>query len=155
MPDPVGITPFRQFVDSLGDIRPEQHVGVAARGARSAADVTRMRDYLVQYYDGMEAPHSYVDDNNSVFDFVPIQQQPALRGSRPATPTDLPSPAPGSAATAADQLRARHVIQLHPYFRDRFGNQMSAPDGTIPVRRLTVENLARFATLENFFQKSP
>src|SRR5262249_5336726 len=35
------------------------------------------------------------------------------------------------------------------------GNRMHAPDGTIPMRRLTIENLARFETLHQFFRKSP
>jgi Neprosin len=155
--DPVGIVPFRQFVDSLSDIRPEQHVGVALSRARDVDAVEQMRNYLVSYYGTAEAPHSYVDDNGSVFDFIPIEQQPALRstGAGPATPPDLPQPPPAAAAAPTEQRTSRHVIQLHPYFRDRYGNQMSAPAGTIPVRRLTVENLTRFETLQHFFQKSP
>ena len=46
-------------------------------------------------------------------------------------------------------------MQLHPQLTDPFGNQMLAPDGTIPVRRKTLANLARFRTLREFFQKSP
>jgi hypothetical protein len=151
MADPVGITPFRQFVASLGGIQPQQHVGVALSRVRDTAAAAAMRDHLVRHYTGVEAEQSFVDENGSVFDCIPIEQQPALRatGGRAATPSDLPQGAAGAAPGA------QQVVQLGPHRRDQHGNQMLAPEGTIPMRRLTMENLTRFETLRHFFQKSP
>jgi hypothetical protein len=38
---------------------------------------------------------------------------------------------------------------------DRHGNAMKAPEGTIPIRRLTLDELTRFRNLQEFFQKQP
>jgi hypothetical protein len=70
-------------------------------------------------------------------------------------PTAPDLPQAEAAAGATDERRAMHVQGLHPDRRDQHGNRMHAPDGTIPLRRLTIENLARFGTLRQFFQKSP
>jgi hypothetical protein len=151
MADPVGITPFRQFVASLGGIQPQQHVGVALSRVRDTLAAAAMRDHLVRHYTGVEAAHSFMDENGSVFDCIPIAQQPALRatGGRAATAPDTPQGAAGPAPGA------QQVVQLRPDRRDQYGNQMLAPAGTIPMRRLTMENLTRFETLQHFFQKSP
>jgi hypothetical protein len=51
------------------------------------------------------------------------------------------------------------VPQLEPIRseapRDRHGNRMQAPPGTIPVRRVTLEELARFRNLRQFLRKYP
>ncbi|MBV8359986.1 MAG: neprosin family prolyl endopeptidase [Deltaproteobacteria bacterium] len=109
----------------------------------------------MRHYEGVEAQHSFVDANGSIFDCIPIGQQPSLRASGEAVPTapDLPQAAGGAGAG-----KHRHSIQiqpLHPDRTDQYGNRMHAPPGTIPMRRLTMENLARFSTLRHFMQKSP
>jgi hypothetical protein len=149
--DPLGITPFRQFVDSLNNVQPEVHLRAATSVVRDVSAIREMHDHLVRHYQGVEAQHSFVDENDSVFDCIPIEQQPGLRGhrGRPAAAPDLPQggagPAPG----------AHQLVQLHPDYRDRHGNRKHAPEGTIPMRRLTLEDLTRFQTLQHFFQKSP
>ena len=158
--DPIGITPFRQFVASLQQVQADQHVAVAGARVRDAAAVQEMNAHLVRHYAGVDAVQSFSDENGSVFDCIPVEQQPALRqaGAAPATPPDLP---PASADTSGvTQAQAvdrptEHVVQLHPDRRDQYGNVMHAPDGTIPMRRLTIQNLTRFETLQHFFQKSP
>jgi hypothetical protein len=64
----------------------------------------------VRHYTGVEAEQSFVDENGSVFDCIPIEQQPALRatGGRAATPSDLPQGAAGAAPGA------QQVVQLGP-----------------------------------------
>jgi hypothetical protein len=39
--------------------------------------------------------------------------------------------------------------------KDHFGNVMQCPEGTIPMRRLTLEDLSRFSTLRDFYRKGP
>jgi hypothetical protein len=104
--------------------------------------------------------HSFVDENGSVFDCIPIEQQPALKqsGTAPAAPPDLPKPTGAQAAQGlaeAPSQPTEHVVQLRADRKDQHGNTIHAPDGTIAMRRLTMENLRRFQTLRQFFQKSP
>ena len=150
MADPVGITPFRQFVASLGGIQPQQHVGVALSRVRDTAAAAAMRDHLVRHYTGVEAEQSFVDENGSVFDCIPIEQQPAL-GRQAAGRRRLPICRRGRQEPRRERSRWCNLAHR----RDQHGNQMLAPEGTIPMRRLTMENLTRFETLRHFFQKSP
>ena len=39
--------------------------------------------------------------------------------------------------------------------KDQHGNVMQCPPGTIPMRRVTLEDLTRFPTLRDFFRKGP
>jgi Neprosin len=158
--DPAGIVPFRQFVDSLQQVKPSQHLGMAESQALHEDAVQEMNNHLVRHYQGIEAVHSFVDENGSVFDCVPIEQQPALKqGAAPATPPDLPTsdaePRAAQGLAEASGRAAEHIMQLAPNRKDQHGNIMHAPDGTIPMRRLTMQNLRRFQTLRQFFQKSP
>ncbi|MEA2879656.1 MAG: hypothetical protein QOF14_4852 [Hyphomicrobiales bacterium] len=157
--DPVGIVPFHQFLASLQQVSPPLHVAAAGTQVEHADAANEMHSHLVAHYQGIEAVHSFVDDNGSVFDCVPVEKQPALRnkGAPPKAP-DAPAasePPHAQAATPGGERPTYHVGQLHPDRKDRHGNVMHAPAGTIPLRRLTMENLTRFKTLHHFFQKSP
>jgi hypothetical protein len=50
---------------------------------------------------------------------------------------------------------APHIWPVLRFACHRHGNRMLAPEGTIPMRRLTLETMARFRTLQHFLQKSP
>jgi len=159
--DPAGIVPFRQFVDSLQRFNAAQHLGVAESQALHEDAAQEMNNHLKRHYQGVEAVHSFVDENGSVFDCVPIEQQPALKqtGAAPAAAPVVPAPTtpPQSAETLTESpgRPTEHVVQLRADRKDQHGNAMHAPDGTIAMRRLTMENLRRFQTLRHFFQKSP
>ena len=115
-----------------------------------------MKEYLIKHYAGIEVLHSYIDENGSIFDCVPIGQQASAKESRQkvAKAPDLPTI---ESKTSAKYERKTNPIQapLRQDRKDRFGNAMFCPPGTIPKRRITLEELARFKTLRNFFQKSP
>ena len=45
-----------------------------------------MKAHILKLYDKTEAPHSFMDESGAIFDCIPIEQQPALKGivgSRP------------------------------------------------------------------------
>jgi hypothetical protein len=155
MPQPLGIQPFAEFLESIEAARPEMHLGVPDRRVANEDAFNEMRQHLQRHYARTEAQHSFVDENGSIFDCIPIEQQPARRDVQEplARAPDLPSY--GTPGSAADASRGMPVEQLNPNRLDRHGNAMYAPEGTIPMRRLTIENLARFETLRHFFQKSP
>ena len=98
--DPAGILPFRQFVESLEKVSPSQHFEAAGSQVLHEEAVQDMNNHLKRHYQGVEAVHSFVDENGSVFDCIPIEQQPALKqsGAAPAAPRDLPKPTGAQAA---------------------------------------------------------
>jgi Neprosin len=155
MPDPVGIQPFAEFLESIETARAAAHLGVPDRRVANEDAFNEMRQHLQRHYAQVQSQHSFVDENGSVFDCIPIEQQPARRGRSEPLPRASDLPSYGTAGSPTDARRAMHVEQLGPNRLDRHGNVMHAPEGTIPMRRLTIENLARFQTLRHFFQKSP
>ena len=133
---------------------------------KTNVDLQAMQAHLVQHYQGVEVQHSFVDANGSIFDCIPVAQQPALRGAAPATAPDLPAHLSPRLAMveSADalkllpvQARIAQPVQslLDTGKLDIHGNAMSAPAGTVPIRRITLEGMAKFETLQNFFRKSP
>jgi hypothetical protein len=113
-----------------------------------------MQDHIAKHYEGVDAEYSFEDAAGHVFDCIPVEQQPSLRGQtgRLPSPPDLrpvlegSPPQPGVIGPEPPQGGAQ---------RDRHGNLMQAPPGTIPMRRITLDELVRFRNLREFRQKIP
>jgi hypothetical protein len=113
-----------------------------------------MKAHIADLYEGVEAVHSFEGPGGTVFDCIPVEQQPALRESGRPVPKapDLTGvlrgedPEPRSVPTPSRPARVA---------RDRHGNEAWAPPGTIPFPRVTLEDLSRFETLDDFFRKAP
>jgi len=149
------IVPFAQFVQSLNAVRAEHYLNVPHSAIADEGSFEQMRSHLTSYYDGVQALHSFADANGSIFDCIPIEQQVSRRGQTSPIPTPPDLPGAAGAAAAGPPMPDNRIVQLHGDLQDPFGNQMLAPDGTIPVHRLTLENLSRFHTLRQFLQKRP
>jgi len=151
-----GFEPFNSFIQRVSTA--EVASVAAAPGAKvsDAAEIERMRQHVLSLYAGVAVSHSFVADGQ-YFDCVGLTEQPSLRAlglKSLASPPPLPpaSPAvgaigPGGAPQAlADQSRIWNG-------RDRFGNTQTCEAGRFPMRRVTLEEIARFGTLRQFFQK--
>ncbi|WP_371498088.1 neprosin family protein [Kitasatospora sp. NBC_00374] len=144
---------FAQFIDEVTSARHDEFARRSRSATAGADEFAAMRQHILGLYSGVDVPHSFVDDNGQIFDCVPIGDQPALKGGSegPAAPPDAPPrPDPqgeGPALSVQPQLRSDRL--------DKFGHAMSCPPGTIPMRRITLEELARGRSLKDFFQKSP
>jgi len=156
MPKKVAFPSFKAFIDSVQSAR---HGDYSARTASKVAHedaFVEMKAHILKLYDKTEAPHSFVDQSGSIFDCIPIGQQPALRGSAGAVPKapDLPhiELAGGRQSKYKDSLIKS---PLGPNRKDRHGNVMHCPEGTVPIRRVTLEDLTRFPSLKDFFRKGP
>src|SRR5438270_1120948 len=164
MPDPTGFSSLYTFIESL------QSASYAEFAARADSRIahedafSEMRAHILGLYEGVEAPHSFMDETGAIFDCIPVEQQPSLRGSAERVPSapDLPPLAPdlpgGTTAGEGDQDERRDNLAdtaLAPERRDAYGNVMHCPEGTIPMRRVTLEDLSRFGTLQDFFAKGP
>ncbi len=130
------LLPFTDFVRSL---RKRTRARALVMGIGTDARVKEgeaMRRYLQRYYRGAEVPYSYQDDEGQVWDCMPVNKQPALRGRKRSLIGELP-------ATFGRDLPDESVEVP----------EIVAPSGTVPVRRLTLEEMARYETLNNFLSR--
>jgi hypothetical protein len=154
-----GVTPFARFLDNVKAAKHADFAAAPASLVKQPDKFEEMRTHILKLYEGTQVPHSFVDANGSTFDCVPIEQQPSLRGVSGAIPKapDLPTTPkpPTPAGEAHDWKPTEFGPQLGPDRKDQFGNVMNCPNGTIPIRRVTLEDMSRFENLRSFLQKRP
>jgi hypothetical protein len=120
------LQPFAQFVRGIETAQAGAYVGAPGAAVRDTQAFDEMRRYLLRLYHGVSVRRSFARDGQ-VFDCVPMSQQPGLRGA-------APDPAQPVAATTAPS---------------------SCAAGTIPILRVTLARITRFATLADFLHKAP
>jgi len=120
--------------------------GSAVRGARS---FDQMRSYILATYRGVQVRHSYVY-GGEYFDCITTRSQPSVRDQGIKTIAR----APRAAAAARPSGRAA-VSPLTLGLRDRYGDAVSCPAGTIPMLRMSLARMTRFPTLADYLAKSP
>lgn len=145
---------FSQFIESINSA---QYAEYSRRPEAKVADdsqFTAMRQYISDRYEGVEVTHSFVDENGQVFDCIPVEQQPSLKGTsaRPADPPDAPASPP---ALGSPSQGLRIEPQLRSDRMDKFGHAMSCPPGTIAIRRITLDELTKKENFQDFFRKVP
>ncbi len=151
--------PFRDFKNSLTALRPQSLAERAEQAALEDERTAEMRAHLLSLYESVEDAKSFVDDNGQVFDCVPVEQQAALKGRAPAAAPDLSArfgkrPAGSSPPGSALQRPPKLARQDNSGKRDRYGNSMECPKGSVPVRRLTMDELSQYDSLGDFFRKA-
>jgi Neprosin/Neprosin activation peptide len=162
-PEPKGIPSLRAYLATLESAEHE-HFAVRAQSRVSNEDAfSEMKDHVLGLYQGVDPVRSFVDETGAIFDCIPVEQQPALRGSKDGVPKapDLPpieSPGASEKTPQGGEAEMRANIAgspLSPNRKDWHGNIMHCPQGTIPMRRITLEDVTRFPTLRAFMRKGP
>ena len=156
---PTEFVPFRGFIDQTTTANAGDYLARPASKVKDGAAFEEMRRHILDMYQGVEVNHSFVVDS-SHYDCVPIGQQPAVRkygikniASPP--PESVLDKSTGADVAALDSI-AKPVSQLDPEKPfDAFGNSVHCEEGTIPMRRITLDTMTHFETLKQFFQKSP
>lgn len=160
-PGQVSFVPFNDFVASTRTASSSAHLSQANSKVRNAQAFEEMRQHILNLYQGVEVSHSFVLDAGH-FDCVPVEQQPAVRmqGLKSiATPPPASVLSRGTEASG-DRESAEKPISIGSQLSadklsDEFGNSRVCEDNTIPMRRVTLEDTSRFATLKNYFEKGP
>ncbi len=150
-----GFLPFDKFVAQLSTTPLSAQAARPQNKVSESSAFEEMRGHLLGLYAGMTVKHSYVLASHP-YDCVPVMQQPSVRqqGLKVlATPPTMPSASPPlSTQPAAEAVPA----QIDPsQATDPYGNAMGCESGTIPMRRVTLEDVGRFKTLADFFRKGP
>jgi hypothetical protein len=147
---------FIPFKDFLKQVERAKYEDYKYSNVRCREDFEDMRKHILRMYKGVGHVTSYVLDND-YGDCIAIKEQPTFRllhlkkiAEPPKNLTGVPEtegPRPGNTSYADSPLKLG--------LKDRFGNSISCPMHTIPMARLTLEKLTRFATLSDFFAKVP
>jgi hypothetical protein len=156
MATPLGILPHRAYKELVGasdfDLyRRDPRIRVATKTA-----FNRMQAHVVSLYEGVEAVHSFEDAAGHPVDCIPLEQQPSLRGQTGplSDPPDLDQVIAGEKPQTVPLSQATSPPAAEPS-RDRHGNVRQAPPGTIPMRRVTLNQVARFHDLDDYLNKVP
>jgi len=149
--------PFNQFVAGTKAAKISDYFAKEGAQVRDTQAFEEMRQHILSQYEGVQVSHSFELDG-SHFDCVSVEEQPSVRLSDDKS---IATPPPASVlkelfadtGNAADQSAARPQIAGRE--TDEFGNSRVCEDGTIPMRRITLDDTTRFATLRDFFSKGP
>jgi hypothetical protein len=140
---------FDVFVKAVATADAATYLRASQSKVVSAAAFEEMRQHVLALYAGVQVAHSFVY-NEQYVDCVPVLQQP---GARRLGLRELPPPPP---ALPAGMTAAPSIATPFASGRiDSFGNQLLCEDGTIPMRRITLDELSKFPTLNDYFGKAP
>jgi hypothetical protein len=163
-PGAPGFVPFSEFLHGVAAADLTAFLARPETRARTPEAFEEMRRHILSLYEGVtpEAAagmHSFVLDSQH-FDCIAVEQQPAVRGLglshvEAEPPSPPPHPRAEEEAAAAPEGRERIDSPLTLGLRDPFGNEIHCAAGTIPMRRVTLEEMSRFETLQQFFAKGP
>lgn len=149
---------LKEFIDSVRSITYGEFLTRKLPETRVANEeaFVEMQSYILNFYDKTEALHSFADETDAIYDCIPVEQQPSLKGLKGSVPSAPDAPGHEHPPDSKDERQDSLVPSpLGPDKKDRFGNLMYCPPDTIPMRRVTIEQLTRFETLHDFFQKGP
>ncbi len=128
---PSQLIPFAEFIREVRHADAHEFLARPSSKVQDLAAFEEMRQYILTLYRGVHVRHSYVLESQTI-DCIPINQQPSLRDRGAEI-----APEPPSSGTNTPP-----------------GNS-NCEDHTIPMRRITLEQLSHFRTLHEFFEKTP
>ncbi len=133
---------FATFVAGVRTAAAADFVGKPGARVQDAGEFAAMRAHLLSLYDGIGVAHSLAVEDQ-VFDCVAIADQPSVRLRGLTSIATPPAEPPTPSAAPSGRLRQSESAGE------------SCAVGTIPMRRITLEEITRFATLQDYFAKSP
>ncbi len=128
-----------------------------ARPVHSAAELQRMQKYLDERYSPQDVVHRFRSAVGDNIDCVRIEAQPGLRraGMERHVLQKAPSTQPQGEPVDTFGARGLNPQQGLTEGVDATGAVQHCPEGSIPVLRTSLEDLKRFATLDDYFRKTP
>lgn len=154
---PKELVPFNNFLKGVTTANPHVWLSRPESRVKTPEAFEEMRRHILTLYHGVHVPNSFLLDTQ-VFDCVPITEQPSVRlvGLKIATPpppiqpppTHARSPEPGPPAGGQPDEPQAGGNKV-----DVFGNAISCDQGTIPMRRITLEEMTRFGSLRGFLAR--
>ena len=150
----VQFVPFGDFIQSVSTANSAAFVGRPGNQVSDAAAFEQMRQHILTMYKGVEVSHSFLLGSQH-FDCIRINQQPSVRrlglnGIETAPPQSV------LAKPVSDPNWVLESSQLGDDEQfDEFGNSLHCEDDTIPMSRITLEEMTQFGSLQAYFEKGP
>jgi hypothetical protein len=157
--EPTGaFIPFDEFLQGVRDASFEDYSQRDGAQVRDEDAFEEMRNHILSMYDGVEQVSTFMVDDQ-YFDCITIDSQPSVRlldlgTAEREAPDGSQSTDEGKEGTepgTGEGLESPLTLGL----TDAFGNPVACEDETIPMRRITLEEMTRFETLDGFFGKDP
>ena len=150
--------PFTQFL-ARTKAMDSSHMRMQSSRVRDSRSFDAMRKHVLSMYEGVHVSHSFVQGASHV-DCVPIAEQPTIRQLGLKAIEEAPPESMLATHKAEEDKSAG--LSSSPTFpedsvqgMDEFGNQAFCEAASIPMRRIEMEELMQFPTLEDFFRKKP
>jgi hypothetical protein len=136
---------FVSFPSFISQLHGSNYSSRASEGISAVTSdaFAEMKAYLLNLYAGVRVTSSFTTDDSYV-DCVTAVSQPSVSH---LGLTHLAQP-PKTRVSGAEHLQTTSGV-------DQKGQRISCPSGTIPMRRTTLQDIARFGTLHNFLAKNP
>jgi neprosin-like protein len=153
---------FQAFVESIDRAKADDYLGKPGVRAADRASFDKMKAYLVDHYRGMHVTHTFTEAGDVSVDCVPILEQPSIKNLRSdertierRPPSVLETPRGIEPQQGRTEFSARRTIDitLKRGVVDAAGRERFCRGDTIPIRRITLDDLVRFRSLEAFFHK--
>ena len=169
---------FNEFMDNLQTARLGHQIDklrAARRGAGTGKknrltfaggdsleeEFAKMRNYLQEHYKDVRSEHTFLDAEGNHIDCIPFEQQATVRAAKKAghpAPKAAPQPAKREPAHRDASAFGPESFRMPPPLRrglvDVLGNPMSCPEDCVPIRRVTLSQLAQLGKLGHFFRKA-
>jgi len=149
--------PFASFVAGFEHSQSTDYIGQPGNRVATAANFEDMRALLERLYAGINVSESYALDGQT-YDCVRYDQQPAVRiqhlTSIAKPPPTIPSLAGVSTGRAKSVARGAAAL-AGPAAQPAVIDEVTCHSGTFPLPRVTLDELARFGSVREFFSKGP
>ena len=145
--------PFQQFITNTEKATLGEYTRRPGGKVANEKEFSKMKNHILSMYKGVIVKNSFVMENNAHIDCIDMKTQPGLRKGGVQVTIQSP-PKPAVVQEYSEEPKSKPVEpMLAREKRDQFGNAMFCEDGFIPMRRITLDELTRFRTLEDFFNK--
>jgi len=145
--------PFESFLQMTKEAELEQFAKRNGFKVLDREQFERMKAHILTLYQGVEVKNSFSLDDIGYVDCVAISTQPALNMGGKRQAVQKPPPALDLEVDENTAQAKPIPNMLVPGKYDAHGNAMFCDDGYIPMRRVTLDEMVRFPTLEDFFNK--
>lgn len=152
--EPKEFIQFEQFFVNVQKATLDDYSKIALTKVSSEKEFSKMRRHILSLYEGVVVNNSFVMNLVGHVDCIDINTQPGLKQNGQKLTIETPPPPMIVKDEDEEQQKAQFIEpMLNNEKKDRFGNLMYCEKGFIPMRRITLDELTRFKTLEDFLNK--
>jgi neprosin-like protein len=161
-PKPQNAMSFDGFISGVRTAKFEDYSTRQGAQVANAEEFEKMRKHLLSLYEGVKPEHTFAGTNDQFVDCIPREQQPGLRNPKTGVlklvtegPQYVLKEEPKTTTPDRKTPKDRQIadLTLKPGVLDRFGMEKFCKEGTVPLRRITLDEMTRFRTLRDFLSK--